>query len=401
MNIGIVVDNDLNDDKRVLREIEILRKEGYHIFVLCFGFDKKTYNSIDGIEITRIPISRSLKNTLFFFINFLPVYEWFWALKIKQFIISNNIGVIHSHDLYMSRCTYKGIIESGKGVKMILDLHENFSFAVTTYNWTKGFIRRLIARPGKWQKKEEKYLGYPSKIVVLSEDFRDDLITRHRSLKKENFCALPNVPDVVKMKSFVVNRDIISFKKNFSLLFYFGVVAERRGIFDALSAFEMVIKKGYKLDFMIIGPVDKKDFQRFNKIISLETLRDRIIYIPWIDLSELPSYLNLSDICIAPFIKNPQHESGVANKIYDYMLGGKPLIVSDCGPQRKLIEKYNCGIVFHNNNELIEAIIKLFENSSLSKIMGENGYKAIINDLNMDLVKGRLLSLYKDLLQKE
>lgn len=401
MNIGVVVDNDLNDDKRVLREIEILREDGYHIFVLCFGFDKKTYNSIAGIEITRIPISRSLKNTLFFFLNFLPVYEWFWALKIKHFIIKNNIGVIHSHDLYMSRCAYKGVKESGKRVKMILDLHENFPFAVTTYNWTKGFLRRLIARPGKWQKKEEEYLGYPDKIVVLSEDFRDDLITRYPSLEKENFCAFPNVPDVTKMNSFAVKRDKISFKKKFSLLFYFGVVAERRGIFDALSAFEMVIKEGYEFDFMIIGPVDKKDFQRFNKTISLETLRDRIIYIPWIDLSELPSYLDLSDICIAPFIKNPQHESGVANKIYDYMLGGKPLIVSDCGPQRKLIEKYNCGIVFHNKNELFEAIIKLFENSALSKIMGENGYNAIINDHNMDLVKERLLSVYNHLFQKK
>ena len=144
MNIGVIVDNDLNNDKRILREIDILREAGYTIFVLCFGFDKKMYDSLPGMLITRISISRKLKNTLFFFMNMLPVYEWFWALKIKKFILKNNLEILHAHDLYMSKCTYRGIRKSGKNVKMILDLHENFAYAVTTYNCTKGFLRKRV-----------------------------------------------------------------------------------------------------------------------------------------------------------------------------------------------------------------------------------------------------------------
>ncbi len=48
MNIGVVVDNDLNDDKRVLREIEILKEAGHRIFVLCFGFNTRDYKPIEG-----------------------------------------------------------------------------------------------------------------------------------------------------------------------------------------------------------------------------------------------------------------------------------------------------------------------------------------------------------------
>lgn len=396
MNIGVVVDNELNNDKRVLREIDILREAGNNIFVLCFGFDKKIYNSLVGIEITRIRISRSVKNALFFFINFLPFYDWLWTLKIKKFIIENNIDAIHAHDLYMSKCSYRGIRKSGKKVKMVLDLHENFAFAVTTYNWTKGFLRSAITRPREWQIKEIEYLAYPDKIVVLSEDFRDVLTTRNPDLKPENFCILPNVPDLKQMNSYAPDKDKIPFKKKAPILFYFGVVGERRGIFDALSAFGNVVNEGYNIEFMIIGPVDKKDHKRFNEIISSDTLRDRIIYIPWIDLSELPSYLEISDICIAPFLKNPQHESGIANKIFDYMLGRKPLIVSDCGPQRKLMEKYNCGIVFHNEAELAEAIIKLIGDGELRKKMGENGYRAVIDEFNTEKIKENLLSLYNN-----
>ena len=35
-------------------------------------------------------------------------------------------------------------------------------------------------------------------------------------------------------------------------------------------------------------------------------------------------------------IKNEQHESGVANKIFQYMWAGKPLIVSNCLPQQRM-----------------------------------------------------------------
>ncbi len=397
MNIGVVVDNDLNNDKRVLREIDILREAGHTISVLCFGFDNKTYDSLPGIRVTRISISGKLKNTLFFFMNMLPFYKWFWASKIKKFILENNLEVLHAHDLYMSKCTYRGIRKSGKKVRMILDLHENFAYAVTTYNWTKGFLRSIIARPENWIKKEEEYLGYPDKIIVLSEEFRDSLLSIHPHLKQEDFCPLPNVPDVSRMSNFIVDEGKIPFRKKFPILFYFGVVAERRGIFDALIAFEKVITKGYDIDFMIIGPVDKKDVPRFNGKISSPVIKERIIYIPWIDLSELPSYLHISDICIAPFHKNPQHESGVANKIYDYMLGGKPIIASNCKPQQNLLQTYHCGLIFENIPELAKAIIMLLNDKDLRKMMGENGKKAVLQKYNTEVFKGNLIGLYDTL----
>ena len=75
MKIGVVADNELNDDKRVLKEINILREAGHQIVVLCFGFDGKEYRSPGDFSVTRIRISKSLKNTLFFLLNTIPAYE--------------------------------------------------------------------------------------------------------------------------------------------------------------------------------------------------------------------------------------------------------------------------------------------------------------------------------------
>jgi glycosyltransferase involved in cell wall biosynthesis len=394
MKIGIVVDNELNNDIRVLREIGLLKEQGFEIFVLCFGFVATYKDPVEQIHITRINIPKKIKDILFFMFNTIPLYEWFWAAKIKKFIIHNNVEYLHVHDLYMSRAAYKGIRKTNLKIPLILDLHENYPYTVRTYNWTKGFFRNLISRPADWEIKEHDYLSYADRIIVLSSDFRDVLLKKYHELEEDRFVVLPNVPDLSQpeyQSKGVVNNP---FKQGFPVIFYYGVIAERRGIFDTLKVFINLIEEGCFVNFLLIGPVDKKDYSLFSQIVESDLLKDRIHYIPWIDMKDFPSYLEISDICLAPFHKNPQHESGVANKIYDYMLGGKPVIASNCKPQQILIEKHNCGLIFNNTEEFHDAIIKLLNDKPLREEMGENGRRAIMKEYNTELIKENLISLY-------
>jgi glycosyltransferase involved in cell wall biosynthesis len=394
MRVGVIVDNELNDDKRVLREIKILKDAGYEIFVLCFSFSNRFRDKIEGINISKIKISKKAKDILFFFLNTIPAYEWLWSSKIKKFIKINRIDILHVHDLYMSQAARSGIMKSGRELPIVLDLHENYPFAVTTYNWTKGFLRNLISQPHKWKIKEKDLLSYPRKIIVLCDEFREKLLDEYKFLSRENFCVFPNVPDMEQMKKYKINHEKIPFAKKSPIIFYFGVVAERRGIFNSLNAFKDVIDRGYDAVLLIVGPIDKKDRENFYDSVTLPAIKQHIIYIPWIDISELPSYLDLSDICLAPFIKNPQHESGVANKIFDYMAGGRPIIASDCLPQQKLIEKYECGIIYRNQQEFSDSIIKLLSDRDLCRRLGENGNKTVIKEFNIEIKKANLIDAY-------
>ena len=397
MKIGIVVDNELNNDIRVLREIGILKEQGFEIFVLCFGFFKTYKDPLSQIRVTRINIPRKLRDILFFTLNTIPFYEWLWASQIKKFIINNSLDFLHVHDLYMARAAYNGIKKANRKIPMILDLHENYPYTITTYNWTKGLIRSLISRPEEWKKKEREYIGYADRIIVLSSDFRDTLLEQFPELPAETFVVLPNVPDL-SQPEYKSDRVVKNpFKQGFPIIFYYGVIAERRGIFDALGVFINLVKEGYQVNFLLIGPVDKKDKPLFSELTGSVLLADRIHYIPWIESKEFPDYLRICDICIAPFHKNPQHESGVANKIYDYMLGGKPVIASNCKPQQNLIEKHNCGLIFENIKEFQNAIIRLINDKQLREKMGENGKKTIMKEYHTEIVKENLIQIYKTL----
>ncbi len=394
MNIGIIVDNEFNDDIRVRKEVNILKESGNNIFILCFGFDSKKYPRVDGVHIDRINMKKKYKDFAYGMMNTLPFYEFLWQRQIKKFILRNAIDVLHVHDLYMSKASHLGIKYSGKDCPMILDLHENYPAAVKSYSWTKGKMRRFLTRPEAWESKEREFLQYASKIIVLSEAFKKTLIKRYSFLKRDNLVVYPNVIDFKRFNEFVIDQSVS--KKDKTTLLYFGAVAERRGIFEVIEAVREVLDRGYELMLLIIGPVDKVDKMRFDLATNDPVIKKNMEYIPWIKLSDLPTYLHISDICLAPFLKNPQHESGVANKIFQYMYGHKPIIASDCGPQKELIETYKCGLVFSNRVELVNAIIELVSDEDLRIEMGDNGFRALQENYNSELYDKILVDAYKE-----
>ncbi|MDV7395853.1 glycosyltransferase, partial [Arthrospira platensis SPKY1] len=142
-----------------------------------------------------------------------------------------------------------------------------------------------------------------------------------------------------------------------------------------------------------IGPVDKSDRKKFHSIINEPFFKDRIRHYKWKDISLLPSYLHISDIAISPLIKNPQHESGIANKVFQYMLFETPTIVSDCKPQADLIKNENAGLVFKSDSveDLAEKIIQLLQDRNLLDKMGLNGKNAVLEKYNTEITGNQLL----------
>ena len=395
VSIGVAVDNDFVSDVRVQKEVSILQKNGFQVHLLCFGFDGNEYEEPKNISISRIPIKKSKKNALFFFFNRLPFYERLWKREINKFISNKKPDVLHIHDLYMSMSASEACSCSDYKIPIVLDLHENFPEAFSSYNWTKGRLRSFLTQPKLWQKKEADYLSRASKIIVLSEPYKKDLLDRYSFLMEKNLVAFPNVIDLRKFETFHIDRSMKRSKK--ITLMYFGIVGERRGVFDAISAVKKGIENGLNIKLILIGPVDKMDKQRFDNAVKEVSIRESIEYVPWIQLSELVTYMNISDILLSPLHKNKQHESGVANKVYQYMFGKKPLIVSNCRPQRDLVEKFNCGLSYSSQEEFVSCITRLYENRELREVMGKNGFNKLYEHYDNVLFENRLLNVYKDL----
>ncbi len=393
MKIGVIVDNDLNSDIRVLREIKLLQKVGYEVVALCFSFNKKNYSPIENLKVVRIDIEKSKKNKLYFLYHLLPGYKNLWSSNIAKFIDGEDLDALHVHDLYMALSAKKGIEKSKKDIPFSLDLHENYPTAIKSYNWTKGLIRSRLVMAEKWEKLEGPYLKMANHIIVLSEDFKLDLSKKH-NLKKEKFFIIPNVPELNLMSREAkssIPQNILNFKNSDDVLFfYFGVIGQRRGIFETLEAFQNVVKKNDNCKLLLIGPIDNADKEAFHELSKGLVEKGKMLYEPWINLKDLPVYLDFVDVGLAPFLKNPQHESGIANKIFQYMYGEIPVLASNCKPQQDLLEKEKAGLIFSSSKEQEQMILKLAEDQNLRNELGKNGFTAVKEKYNIDLYQNEM-----------
>lgn len=394
MNIGVIVDNEFNHDARVRNECKILAQAGHDVTVLCFNFGKyKTFEKVGNINVYRISIKQKIRNIFFAFNNSIELYNIFWSNKIKKFIKKFNIDALHVHDLYMAKAAHYAT--KNTNIKITLDLHENYPAAVKGYQWMYQFPFTYLIRPQKWERLEKKYLEYPNNIVVLSESFRNDLLLKYPFLNKKTFAVYPNVPDLEEFKNYKIDQSMYPKDSDF-ILFYFGVISQRRGVFTVIDALEKLIKEIPAIKLLLIGPADKAEKEKFLKTINTPKLKRHITWYPWKDIRLLPSYINISDICLSPIVKNDQHESGVANKVFQYMIFERPLIVSDCKPQTKIVNEEQCGLVFKSEDagDLAQKIIILYQNKDMRIQMGENGKKAVEEKYNTKNFGKNLVNLY-------
>lgn len=395
MRVAIIVDNDLDDDVRVNKEIKMLKKLNYEVSVLCFDFKEKNYLEHD-FEVTRITISRPLKNALYFFNLVLPFYRLLWIRHIKRFLSSSKFDIVHTHDLYMSVPVRKAIEKSKVQVPLVLDLHENYPVAYASYTWvSENSLKKVFTQPEKWSKLEKRYLKSADGIITLSDDFRDDLCLRYPVLKNTEWFTLPNVQDLEVLG--IPEKAKNNSTTDKTVFLYFGVIGVRRGVFDVIDAFIELQKQRSDIKLLLIGPVDKADRTRFTEKLAL--LEDEFFeYIPWLPQRELLNYTRISDVGLCPLHVNAQHESGVANKVYQYMYAKLPLLVSNCKPQMRIVKVHNIGEVFSNQQELIRSIEK-FADSGVDKnnLIGEKAYKVLLENYSLDSYISGLKRFYEKL----
>ena len=394
MRIGLIVDNEYNNDPRVSNEAKALQKAGFEVSVLCFNYGRYQKEEIvRGVKVTRVKIRRKLKDILFGIVNTIPIYHYFWANEIVKFICKEKIDVIHLADMYMARSGY--LAKKKSNVRLVLDLKENYPAAVVNYEWTKHFLKRITSQPLKWKKLEKEYLGYADYIVTMCDVLKEKLLARYVFLKPENMFVYMNVPDTDFLLAQTITGSKVKKEGSF-LVVYFGGVAIRRGIITAIEAVQKLRSKGENIKLLLIGPVDTPEAELFNKYLQSPDYKDSILYVPWIGLRELPEYISVADVGISPIVKSEQHDTTIANKMFQYSLFGKPIIVSNCEPQIRIVEQDKSGLVHlsENADDLAEKILFLKQNPVIAKQMGENGRSAVLNKYNLNVASNELINLY-------
>ncbi|CAM1372582.1 glycosyltransferase family 4 protein [Tenacibaculum xiamenense] len=391
MRIGMILDNVYPPDPRVENEALELIKDGHEVFLFCLTYgEEKIVEEIKGIQVRRYK-TNSFEYKMSALVYTIPVYTFLMKKKIKDFILKNKIEAIHIHDMRIAQAAFDA---NDRDLPTVLDLHENRPEIMRFYPHMQKLKGKLLVSINKWIKKEEEFAKKASKVIVVTEESKKELADR-AGISRDKIIVVPNT---VRREFFDNVRDSsIPFNKSEGdfVLLYLGDTGERRGldtVFESMVNLKQVIPN---LIFVVVG----KSSQRLESKVSQLGLENEVKIMGWQNNVTFPEWIRNSDVCLSPLHRNIHHDTTYANKIFQYMAIGKPLLVSDAIAQKHVVEKVKAGVVHRakDADDFTQKLLGLYEDNMLRDIMGKNGSNFVKNKFTWDITSKDLKTLYEKL----
>jgi len=394
MRIGMILDKTFPPDPRVENEAISLIEKGHEVFLFCLKYHKNEADcSIKNIQVKRYP-SNKLEYKLSALAYTFPFYKVMMAKKIIHFLKKNNIEAIHIHDMRIAEAAF----QANKLLKLptVLDLHDNMPEIMKLYAHLQKFPGKQLISPKKWKQKEEEFIQKASKIITVSQEFIEEVIGRTQ-IARNKIVLVPNTVHKSFYKDAVIDNLIVDSYKNDFVILYLGDTGLRRGLQTAIESLLILKEKIPNVKLVIVG-ISSTDAILKQQVIDLN-LENQVDFKGWQDVSLFPSYILASAVCISPLLRNIQHDVAYANKLFQYMSFGKPVLVSDAIAQKNLIERTNSGLVHLEKNaqDFADKVLQLYNDEALRDRLGQNGKQFVEEEFCWEKTSEKLIALYANL----
>ena len=393
MRIGMILDKTFPPDPRVENEAISLVESGFDVYLFClkYGSQQASNEEINGIKIKRYT-SNNLDYKLSALAYTFPFYSRIMSKKIRSFLLLNKIDIIHIHDIRIAGAVFAA--NNKLKLPVLLDLHDNMPEIMKEYPHVQNFPGKLLISPGKWKKKEEEFIEKATKVITVSDEFRQEVIQR-TNIHPDKIIVVPNTVRRSFYEDHQIDKSIINKYKNDFVILYLGDTGIRRGLLTAIEAMPNLKKKIDNIKLVIVGSNSSDPILK-QKVADL-SIQNAVDFQGWQDVKLFPSYILASTICISPLYRNVQHDVAYANKLFQYMSFSKPVLVSNATAQKNLVKRIKSGLV-HNERDrkdFEDKILELYHNKDLREKMGANGKKFIENEFCWEKASTKLIELYQ------
>lgn len=231
------------------------------------------------------------------------------------------------------------------------------------YTWFLYLLEKIIYRKSK-------------SIIVCVEKFKEYIKSKKIDEEKIHFisnCTYPNhfLPDKTQdtlKKEYNINKFTITYTGAI------GVANNPHLILDIAKRLE-----NYPIDFLILGEGPLAD--EIRERIKNENIKNVRMY-ETISKKNILNFLKNVDLCLITVNKTELYRFGLSpNKLFDYMLAGKPILITAKPEYSEFIEKANCGLYVdpEDLDSIVSTILK-FYNMPLKERekLGENGRNYIL-----------------------
>ena len=391
--IGMVLDDGFPPDPRVENESLCLLNSGYEVCLIVLSEPRKSTNHQINpeLQIVYADLPKWIAKKLSALAYTIPIYHIWLGRKIRRFIDEFQIDFIHVHDLRIARAAFHANRTSRPPI--ILDLHENRPEIMKHYAHVNTYFGRLLINTKTWARFEGNYIREADRTVVVTNEAKDHYV-KQLQLEPAKIHVVPNTID----ESFMQAAFQVNPPQSKTTFIYIGDTSERRGLMDVVKAFHFIPREMWpQIEVKVLGT--SSFHEKLTNAVTNRGLENTIKLLGWKAYSEIHEELGSSHVGICPLHRNIHHDTTYANKLFQYMAYGLPLLVSDCGSQANLTTMNKCGKVHvaQDPKDIANAMIWFAQNPDELHIMGRNGFNVVREKYAIGGVESALINLYQSL----
>ena len=192
--------------------------------------------------------------------------------------------------------------------------------------------------------------------------------------------------------------DITNKNNKIPNILYISTYRKSKGLFDLISAAEVIKNKGILFKLKLIGePTEEVTIDKLKETIRNRNLEDIIEVLGPKYNGEKYSILKSSDIFVFPTLFE-----AFGNVVLEAFQAGLPVVASDEGSLPRMIDDGVDGFIYKKGdvNKLAEKIEILIHNKELRCIMGRNGREKYLNRYTLERFEERLCNTLLTIIKK-
>ncbi len=234
-------------------------------------------------------------------------------------------------------------------------------------------------------------------IVPLSTDMQRSIVSRFPQFKDKTDIVIENIAEINRFQntSEVIDlHKIVGFQPRFSVL-YAGTFGKVNGIHKIVKFAEKTLKLDDELIFILIGSGAEKE-----NVIQLAkdkgVFNKNVFILNPISKSELPLWYNAVSMGSSFVIDIPELWRNSANKFFDTLAAGKPVLINHEGWQAEAIRKYNVGYVlpFEITEEVAKEFVDYTKNENLAHEQKESALKLAKAKYSLEVATESYLKIF-------
>ena len=320
-SVCMLVQNDYQCDSRVRRKAEALVAAGYSVDVLALpSFQREKSYTLNGVNVYTLSLARKrglLARYLFEYAAF-----FLWALvRVSLQMRWRRYAVLDVNTL-PDFLIFAPVVAKWMGAKLILDMHEitpelySSKYGIRANSWMLRLLKRL----------ERMSFDFADHVITVNDPIQDLLVDRGLPRSKSTVVMNTANEALWTSRSSSSNAPVAAPAPGKFVMMYHGTVSRMYGLDIGVDAFGMVHKEMPGAELWILGvgaettPLESRAKQR--------GLASKVRLIPPVVSTELARWLSQCDIGILPMRGGVYPELAFPNKLSEYIVMGKPVVVS-------------------------------------------------------------------------